>query len=104
QTFFCLFCLCIRRSPTLSVFPYTTLFLSIYSYVLHIFILGLASLFVAPIYNQTLIPVPFIVFLLFLFALKGLNLWVKWVVDYDRDRKSTRLNSSHVKISYAVTC
>lgn len=58
---------------------------AIYSYVLHIFILGLASLFVAPIYNQTVLSVPFVGFLLFLFALKGLNLWVKWVVDYDRD-------------------
>src|SRR5699024_11938725 len=26
------------------------------------------------------------------------------VVIYDRDRKSTRLNSSHVSISYAVFC
>src|SRR5690349_22206473 len=26
------------------------------------------------------------------------------VVDCDRDRKSTRLNSSHVEISYAVFC
>src|SRR5690606_41385437 len=25
-------------------------------------------------------------------------------VDHDQDRKSTRLNSSHVKISYAVFC
>src|SRR5690606_40453619 len=31
-----------------------------------------------------------------------------WAIDYterqNRDRKSTRLNSSHVKISYAVFC
>src|SRR5207302_2060490 len=26
------------------------------------------------------------------------------ILDYDQDRKSTRLNSSHVKISYAVFC
>src|SRR5690606_41470662 len=26
------------------------------------------------------------------------------LIPYDRDRKSTRLNSSHVKISYAVFC
>src|SRR5579883_1596757 len=26
------------------------------------------------------------------------------IVDTDEDRKSTRLNSSHVKISYAVFC
>src|SRR5690606_41593248 len=28
--------------------------------------------------------------------------WLKWWNDEWRDRKSTRLNSSHVKISYAV--
>src|SRR3984957_20433085 len=27
-----------------------------------------------------------------------------WAVAFTRDRKSTRLNSSHVKISYAVFC
>src|SRR5436309_10917756 len=27
-----------------------------------------------------------------------------WVKAWQRDRKSTRLNSSHVKISYAVFC
>src|SRR5690606_41026640 len=29
---------------------------------------------------------------------------VAWVPDNPEDRKSTRLNSSHVKISYAVFC
>src|SRR5690625_6344532 len=28
----------------------------------------------------------------------------EWVIDWTRDRKSTRLNSSHVAISYAVFC
>src|SRR5690554_6539384 len=27
-----------------------------------------------------------------------------WLVDHQLDRKSTRLNSSHVRISYAVFC
>src|SRR5690606_39868271 len=27
-----------------------------------------------------------------------------WIINYSLDRKSTRLNSSHVKISYAVFC
>src|SRR5690625_6569583 len=31
-------------------------------------------------------------------------LWVGWSIWYYRDRKSTRLNSSHVAISYAVFC
>src|SRR5690625_5762064 len=30
-------------------------------------------------------------------------LWIRWYVC-DKDRKSTRLNSSHVAISYAVFC
>src|SRR5690606_40756071 len=29
---------------------------------------------------------------------------IEWVASVYRDRKSTRLNSSHVKISYAVFC
>src|SRR3989442_15006015 len=29
---------------------------------------------------------------------------LKWISGYVRDRKSTRLNSSHVRISYAVFC
>src|SRR5207302_8404994 len=33
-----------------------------------------------------------------------LALGLSVVIDYDRDRKSTRLNSSHVKISYAAFC
>src|SRR5699024_11683026 len=28
----------------------------------------------------------------------------EWIVRADKDRKSTRLNSSHVSISYAVFC
>src|SRR5690554_7294888 len=30
--------------------------------------------------------------------------WWPWNVSSGRDRKSTRLNSSHVRISYAVFC
>src|SRR5690606_24302881 len=30
--------------------------------------------------------------------------WANWSLYLDEDRKSTRLNSSHVKISYAVFC
>jgi len=31
-------------------------------------------------------------------------LWVEAIVRLQRDRKSTRLNSSHITISYAVFC
>src|SRR5690606_42090305 len=32
------------------------------------------------------------------------NMFLNWGLYGNRDRKSTRLNSSHVKISYAVFC
>src|SRR3989442_11314432 len=64
----------IRRPPRSTLFPYTTLFRSLG---------GAASYFTtaASLYNQ-----------------------VNLVAIVGRDRKSTRLNSSHVRISYAVFC
>src|SRR5690606_40522270 len=41
--------------------------------------------------------------LLFLTTLAGAAM-VLWAIWLSQDRKSTRLNSSHVKISYAVSC
>src|SRR5436309_11692380 len=64
----------IRRPPRSTLFPYTTLFRSI------------GFLRVAP---RTLLLPP-----------RGRDLGIRWT----QDRKSTRLNSSHVKISYAVFC
>src|SRR5256885_8601369 len=74
----------IRRPPRSTLFPYTTLFRS-----------GLALLVVL----ETLTPAERLAFVLHdLFA-----------VSFDEianrsDRKSTRLNSSHLVISYAVFC
>src|SRR5690625_4392017 len=34
----------------------------------------------------------------------GITLWRMWMLRNGKDRKSTRLNSSHVAISYAVFC
>src|SRR5207249_8003725 len=34
----------------------------------------------------------------------GAIAWAAWLALYEADRKSTRLNSSHVSISYAVFC
>src|SRR5436305_10115038 len=84
----------IRRPPRSTLFPYTTLFRS-----------------AKPVYNariHTLIRSG-------AFAIRKLELEVS--TDSDgrasitnlpevpkRDRKSTRLNSSHVRISYAVFC
>src|SRR5438477_9386853 len=74
--FFFFFFLMIRRPPRSTLFPYTTLFRS----RVDALVKALASS-VAALYPQL-----------------GAN------PDYTRDRKSTRLNSSHMSISYAVFC
>src|SRR3712207_8906363 len=75
----------IRRPPRSTLFPYTTLFRS------HIF--------------QNLWHKDGVVRAA---QHEGVNLWIEAhnVVDtlFDEDRKSTRLNSSHANISYAVFC
>src|SRR5690554_7556013 len=66
----------VRRPPRSTLFPYTTLFRS-------------------AVVMAALPPVLVILFMQRLFV-KGLT--------ETEDRKSTRLNSSHVRISYAVFC
>src|SRR5256885_4757158 len=82
----------IRRPPRSTLFPYTTLFRSIsvsalmFDYVLTGPISGVsAGQYLAGFLNE-------------LFRYAGLD------VHLPRDRKSTRLNSSHLVISYAVFC
>src|SRR5258708_14895782 len=80
----------IRRPPRSTLFPYTTLFRS----VLVTFALY-GGLFILPIYLQDLRGLsPFQAGLLLLPQANPVS----------RDRKSTRLNSSHQIISYAVFC
>src|SRR2546421_4705889 len=69
------FFLMIRRPPRSTLFPYTTLFRSLYNVLVH------AHEHVPDV----------------LFGIPGKFL-------YNQDRKSTRLNSSHDQISYAVFC
>src|SRR3712207_7891572 len=78
----------IRRPPRSTLFPYTTLFRSLVATINNT--LGLRE---AP--GQT----PLASLIAFLQA-KNLLL----VLDNFEDRKSTRLNSSHANISYAVFC
>src|SRR2546426_6985653 len=75
----------IRRPPRSTLFPYTTLFRSLYlSYALHRRVhgygVGEPSRFLREMPQDQIL---------------ALNV---------RDRKSTRLNSSHLVISYAVFC
>src|SRR3712207_8648165 len=97
----------IRRPPRSTLFPYTTLFRSL--------ALGLAS----PLLPFSLLLYPEVPAMLLL--LTGLRLALGWpplwgwrlgaaalcalaIPLLHTDRKSTRLNSSHANISYAVFC
>src|SRR5437773_5395284 len=99
----------IRPRAIHTPFPYTTLFRS-----LRLLFVGIVSL---------LLRVPFVQFvggaLLVWIAVKlvhpedvaggdtkhGASLWEAiWIIIVAEDRKSTRLNSSHITISYAVFC
>src|SRR3712207_6873998 len=95
----------IRRPPRSTLFPYTTLFRSWW------LPLGLAGLgFVLPDLaverslrrrrDQLRAELPALLDRLTLHLAAGLSLQA----GCDRDRKSTRLNSSHANISYAVFC
>src|SRR3712207_8785398 len=87
----------IRRPPRSTLFPYTTLFLSLA--VRRTALVG----GVRPVHVDELRPQA-----LALLALGGVGAHrgrARPDLDLDlRDRKSTRLNSSHANISYAVFC
>src|SRR5690349_22549461 len=86
------FFLMIRRPPRSTLFPYTTLFRSSYME----FWEGHGRLFVQDVATGKRTPV----------ATTGqaLDFTPAFSPDGKTDRKSTRLNSSHVEISYAVFC
>src|SRR3712207_7740176 len=91
---FIIFFLMIRRPPRSTLYPYTTLFRSLALG----FRLGWAFVFLVELVGL---------------EANGAAVWIRhdlWI-DPDRsdwrgagDRKSTRLNSSHANISYAVFC
>src|SRR3712207_8807182 len=93
------FCLMIRRPPRSTLFPYTTLFRS---HIGRVILVGAAAKINLTTRPNDAIPV-------------GLDPRaerrvgpvegaVRAVMNHARDRKSTRLNSSHANISYAVFC
>src|SRR3712207_7372742 len=79
------FFLMIRRPPRSTLFPYTTLFRSQL----------LTYLLVLRVNGQQLTGRP---------VTPAAAFYVKLLRQLDEDRKSTRLNSSHANISYAVFC
>src|SRR3712207_8553438 len=81
----------IRRPPRSTLFPYTTLFRS-------------AQPFLSGAISKTVnLPETATVEEIADVYLQGWKLGLKALAVY-RDRKSTRLNSSHANISYAVFC
>src|SRR2546429_5273707 len=79
----------IRRPPRSTLFPYTTLFRSVDAFCTVV----ADILYRLPTSEAELLA-----------AFESDNLAGKPMRDYLKDRKSTRLNSSHGYISYAVFC
>src|SRR5258708_14753395 len=89
------FFLMIRRPPRSTLFPYTTLFRSI--------------LYAAALVGVSLLPAILglagvVYFFGALVTCTALVQVCLWAASNKTDRKSTRLNSSHQIISYAVFC
>src|SRR5258708_27560751 len=89
----------IRRPPRSTLFPYTTLFRSL---------LALAvAMIIAFIAVETRVEHPIVPLELFKNATFTVSMIVSFLTAFGMfgsDRKSTRLNSSHQIISYAVFC
>src|SRR2546422_5023601 len=81
----------IRRPPRSTLFPYTTLFRSV---AYRLFKNGQWDEAI-PFFRQAIYEQRFVASSYFVLA---------HMATHDRDRKSTRLNSSHGYISYAVFC
>src|SRR3712207_7023067 len=87
------FFLMIRRPPRSTLFPYTTLFRSLW-YIYDKMIKPLAER-MRPQSLDDYVGQSHLV---------GEGAVLRKMIDSGRDRKSTRLNSSHANISYAVFC
>src|SRR5690606_39852628 len=100
------FCvLLLRRPPSATLFPYTTLFRSLVFVGLNgLFWDLLWSIFLSIPERSPMLIVPLGWTSLALGVQAALLQLVVPPERRLRDRKSTRLNSSHVKISYAVFC
>src|SRR3712207_8566373 len=99
----------IRRPPRSTLFPYTTLFRSLHWAMAACYlVLFITGPFMSELPRELFIRNPLYAFhksvgvltMAFL-TLRILTLLRVW---WKKDRKSTRLNSSHANISYAVFC
>src|SRR3712207_8941540 len=90
----------IRRPPRSTLFPYTTLFRSWFAYWYQIIELIYMKL------TAQYCKFRWSIFVVYIIVPLGITL--KFISTYlknpQSDRKSTRLNSSHANISYAVFC
>src|SRR5690606_39868100 len=92
----------LHQPPRSTLFPYTTLFRSSDSYILQI---EVSTLYLSSLLGNTLVRNPIL-------SRRSYPIWkgdfpnshFEYAQYSKLDRKSTRLNSSHVKISYAVFC
>src|SRR2546422_6082059 len=91
----------IRRPPRSTLFPYTTLFRSPKYQTPHITTI-ITGVFVALF--AALAPIGVVLELTNIGTLFAFMLVALGIIVLRRDRKSTRLNSSHGYISYAVFC
>src|SRR5690606_41712196 len=97
-----LFLLLIPPPPISPLFPYTTLFRSVI--VIYSALGGFLAVSLTHVLQATLMFVALVVLPATAIASLGGFSGLGDALDSREDRKSTRLNSSHVKISYAVFC
>src|SRR3712207_9369779 len=92
RSLFVIFLLMIRRPPRSTLFPYTTLFRSGLQAYINVAwaVADVAIVYTFFRYGRSELP-----------AFVSRSMFVAWGLG---DRKSTRLNSSHANISYAVFC
>src|SRR3712207_8530600 len=97
----------IRRPPRSTLFPYTTLFRSLgQDYITLAKAKGLPGLavIIRHVMRNALIPLVTVLAPLTIYLITGTLVVEQIFAVPGIDRKSTRLNSSHANISYAVFC
>src|SRR5436309_11865123 len=92
------------RPPRSTLFPYTTLFRSFKLFVGMVTAIGTAGIMWMGARYALHGRISVGTILIFLSYLQSLYMPINSITYTASDRKSTRLNSSHVKISYAVFC